>query len=965
MTADPAPLPERIVVHPPVIDSRRADRLRDRLGGDVFAAWGSDGAAFLDAVFAASPYLGRLACQRPDILTRLAAEPPEAICKEAEAAARAAGRLESEDAVSDALREAKQAVHLAAALADLSGVWSVAELTGAVTRLADTACQGAFEAAARLHGFPEPGEAAYGPVPGVFVLALGKHGAGTLNYSSDIDLVAAWEPDRAAAPEGKEKRRAFAKLIQTTARLLSDVTARGYVFRVDLRLRPDPGSTPIAVNADMARHYFEAVGQNWERAAYAKARVVAGDITAGEAFLDDLSPFIWRRTLDFAAVEDIHALAAQIQSVGRRAEIRAAGHDVKLGRGGIREIEFYAQVLQLVFGGRKPDLRVRDTVGGLQALASHDLVAPEDAEGLIEDYRFLRAIEHRIQMREDEQSQTLPGDDHARAAIAALAGYAELSAFDAEVEAVLRRVHGRFSAQFPETESLATSAGSLVLTGVEPTPDTLATLRRHGFSEPEAVWSKLSGWAAGRARAARTERARRLFSRLAPRLVEAIGATGDADAALRRFSVFFENLPSGVQVLSLLANYPELADELIAILGLAPRLAETLAHRPGLLDVMLEPSFATPLREDAPGARAARFEAIAAAPFEDALNAARIAAREEKLRIGAQLLLGRTSAEEAGAAYADLADAALHAMARAAEAEVARRHGPPPGRWAVLALGKFGGREMSSESDLDLMLVYEAAQERSDGAKPLSAQDWFARFAQRLVAALSAPTQEGELFPVDMALRPSGRQGPIAVSLARFGVYYAEEAWTWELMALTRGRVAAASDGFASAVEDALDTAVAAAAPADTIRADAADMRARLERDKPARSNWDLKLKPGGVIDIEFIAQTGQLLEGARMHPATAPALRDLAGVGRVSDADAQALADAVRDYAALIALIRLAHGSDFDAHAASAPFMERLCAAVGAHDPAALEARLSDHACTVRALFERYVAPVAARGDG
>ena len=551
------PIPARLVKDLPVCDPARAERARGRIAPQVLEVW--DGASgFIDAVFAASPYLGRLAARRSNTFRRLAVESPEAVIRDAIAAARKVAELADEGEALAALRRAKADLHLATALADLSGAFELKQTVAAITAFADAAVQGALGAAARLRGF----EIADGanPLPGYFVLALGKMGTGTLNYSSDIDLVVLFEPDLIAPPPGREPQKALDRLTQTWVRLLTEETGERYVFRVDLRLRPDPSSTPVAMSAEAARRYFEAVGQNWERAAYAKARVCAGDRQAGQAFLRDLEPFIWRRALDYAAVEDIRGLARQIQRVGRRAEIEPAGHDVKLGRGGIREIEFYAQVLQLVFGGRRPALRVPDTVGALAALAAENLIEAEEAGELIADYRFLRDTEHRIQMREDEQTQTLPEDREARAAVAALMGEADLGAFDEEVRAVLTRVHSAFSDQFDDAESLATGAGSLVLSGVEPTPDTLETLKAHGFSDPVQVWNRLAGWAAGRARAGRTERARRLFSRLAPRLVEAIGNTGDADAAFARFSKFFEGLPSGVQPLSLLVNHPELAE---------------------------------------------------------------------------------------------------------------------------------------------------------------------------------------------------------------------------------------------------------------------------------------------------------------------------------------------------------------------------------------------------------------------
>ncbi|GGE50939.1 glutamate-ammonia-ligase adenylyltransferase [Marinicauda pacifica] len=960
----PDPIPARLTRSLPVCDTERAARVRARLPDAAREAW-AEASGFVDAVFAAAPYLGRLAVRRAETFLRLARDSPEAVIADAIERARAVAELSDHDEAARVLREAKSDLHLAAALADLSGAYDLSHAVGALTAFADASVQGALGAAVRIRGFDV--EADDTPLPGYFVLALGKMGTGTLNYSSDIDLVVLFEPDRIVTPEGKEPQKALDRLTQTWVRLMSEETSDGYVFRVDHRLRPDPSSTPVSLSAESARRYFEAVGQNWERAAYAKARVCAGDREAGEAFLRDLEPFIWRRALDFAAVEDIRSLAKQIQSIGRRAEIRVAGHDVKLGRGGIREVEFYAQVMQLLFGGRKPALRVPDTVGALRALQAEDLIAAEEAEALIEDYRTLRHVEHRIQMREDEQTQTLPADRSARAAVAALFGEAELEAFDAQVTSALQRIHAAFSEQFDDGDSLATGEGSLVLTGVEPTPDTLATLSAHGFSQPEQIWSRLSGWAAGRARAGRTERARGLFSRLAPRLVEAIGATGDADRTFARFAKFFEGLPSGVQPLSLLVNHPELADELIAILGLAPRLAEVLARRPALLDIMLDPSFAQPLKTGDRTKLAERMREVRGrgTPFELALNQARRIAREERLRIGAQTLLGRASAGEAGRAYTDLAEAAIEVMSDAALNEVARRHGPPPGRFAILGLGKLGGCELSADSDLDIMVVYQADREMSEGERPIGCDTWFSRFTQRLVAALSAPTEEGDLFDVDLALRPSGSAGPVAVSLARFESYYqGGEAWTWERMALTRARIVG-GQGLDSEVSAALDAAMACDVAARDIRRDAAAMRARLERDKPAGSLWNLKLRTGGLIEIEFIAQTGQLVLGRRLSPSTAQALRMLVECGALPEADGEALTTALRDYSLVTQLLRLAHGSGFDPDTASLPFAERLGEAVGVSGLQALQDRLDDHAARVRALFVAHIGEPQLDSDG
>ncbi|MCP2670653.1 bifunctional [glutamine synthetase] adenylyltransferase/[glutamine synthetase]-adenylyl-L-tyrosine phosphorylase [Maricaulaceae bacterium EIL42A08] len=945
------PLAQRISTSIPQTDAARAERSRQRIGSNAYSAWG-EGAEFLDAVFGAAPYLGRLAARRPQTLERLAEEPPEVLLTEANETAGLAGR--DPNTAMSTLRRAKADMHLVTALADLAGAFTLEETVCAVSDFADAAVQGALEAAARDSGIsaddPE------NPAPGLFVLTLGKHGQRSLNYSSDIDLVVMWEPDRIGSEGHSEPTRRYTRLTRKLSAYLNEVTADGYVFRVDLRLRPDPSSTPAAVNAEMARNYFEALGQNWERAAYAKARVCAGDRPAGEQFLKDLDPFVWRRSLDFEAVDDIRGIARQIQSTRKRSEMIAAGHDVKLGRGGIREIEFFAQIMQLVFGGRRKALRVASTLPALALLAREQLISEEDAEAMSTAYRQLRAIEHRIQMLEDEQSQTVPEDITTRTRLAALMGEDDIDRFDRDLTALLGDVHTRFVHQFDDGESLATSVGSLVLTGVEPTPETLQTLTQHGFSDPERVWQRLAGWAAGKARAARTERARALFSKFAPKLVEGLSQTGDPDVAFTRFATFFEGLPVGVQPLSLLVKQPALARELLTILGLAPRLAEMLARCPTLLDVMVDTGFAAPLGDDLEDRYPLRFGEVDPTDFEEALNQARRIAREERLRIGAQLLVGRARASEAGVAFARLADAATEVMAQAAVREVARRHGPAPGRWAVFGLGKHGGRELSADSDLDLVVVYDPIREQSDGPKPVSAEAWFVRFTQRLVAALSAPTEEGELYQVDMALRPSGNAGPVAVRLSRFKTYYeSEEAWTWERMALTRARVVAA-DGLGLDAEAALHHAIEGAGEDDFVRKDACEMRQRLQRDKPAKSIWDLKLRDGGLIEIEFIVQVLQLILGEQLSTNTGEAIVQLRTRGVLSPDDAGLLARAHEDYAALTQLIRAAHGAGFDPETASEPFADRLAKACEETDLAGVQHRLDRHTRRVRQVFEKYV---------
>jgi len=911
---------------------------------------------FLDTVFEAAPYIARLAQRRPATLAACVTETPDNLIGQAIDNARIAGEAAPDaEALDRALRMAKADAHLVVALADLAGAWGVERVTGAMTRFADAAVAAALTGHVRFLAAQDRAfapEAPGNPLPGLFVLALGKMGTGDLNYSSDIDLVVLYDPDALVLPEDQEPRKRLPRLVQALTRTLQEVSAEGYVFRVDLRLRPDPGATPVVISTEAALNYYENLGQTWERAAWIKARACAGDFAAAELFLRHMQPFIWRRSLDFAAVDDIRGLARQIQTVGRRAEIRPAGHDLKLGRGGIREIEFYAQIPQLVFGGRNETVRLPATLDALKALGGAGVVETEVVASLSGDYRQLRAWEHRVQMRQDEPSQTLPERDADRAAIAAMAGFADLAGFEAEVEACLRRVHGHFSDQFEDDDPLASEAGSLILTGVEPTPDTLETLQKLGFAEPETAWKRLHGWAAGRVRAVRTARARSLFARIAPQLVDRMAATGEPDAALVRFAGFFENLPMGVQPLSLLSNEPGLAADLVAIITLAPRMASDLARRPNLLDAMLDQRFTAPLAEDMPdGFRALMDDAMArAGGYEEALNAARRLVREERFRIGAQVLRGTAGAGMAGSAFSNMAEIAVDAMARTARAETERRFGEMPGQFVILGMGKLGGRELASDSDLDIMIVYQGEGD---------AQSWFGRFAQRLISALSAPTEEGELFEVDMQLRPSGKAGPVAVNIARFESYYPGEAWTWEMMALTRARVVAGDAELAGRVEAAMRAALTQPRDGRGVKEDALAMRKRLEAAKPARGVWDLKARAGGIQDIEFIAQTGQLIQASKkdvLRPSTREALAALAAEGVLNGRDAELLSASLDLYLGLQQLVRSAHGSGFDPSAASAGFSERLAGLAGAGDLAALESELETRAGKVRQCFKRLV---------
>ena len=695
---------------------------------------------------------------------------------------------------------------------------------------------------------------------------MGKLGAGELNYSSDIDLIVLWDQDRLHLGSAERAADVFVPLTRKLVQVLNERTTEGYVFRTDLRLRPDPGSTPVAMSTAAAEAYYESVGQNWERAALIKALPVAGDIAAGEAFLQRLTPFLWRKHLDFAAIADIHSIKRQIHAHKGHSEIAVRGHNVKLGAGGIREIEFFAQTLQLIAGGRDASLRLRPTTVALQALAAARRTEPVAAEELSRAYWYLRRIEHRLQMVGDEQTHTLPKDDEGLRHIALFSGYPDVEAFETELRAHLERV-SLYSGRLFERAPALSGGGSLVFTGVEDEPETLKTLAKHGFKEPAKIAAMVRGWHHGRMPATRTERARELLTELMPNLLRAFGRTPHPDFALLRLDEFLTKLPAGVQVFALLAAHPEMLDLLAEVMGVAPRLAEGLARRPSLLDAVLSPAFFRSL----PSRDALRSELegqlAGADSIEEVLNRCRQFTGERRFQVGVQVMRGRADARRAGGMLADLADTVIAGLLTRVSEEFAKAHGRVPGgRFAVLALGKLGAREMTAASDLDLVFVYDAEAPASDGKAPLPASTYYGRLSQRLIAALSAPTAYGVLYEVDMRLRPSGVQGPIASSLKGFADYEQKDAWTFEHMALTKSRVVAGDEALATALRETIRSLMVAPRDAQKVINDVADLRRRVSQEHGTADPLRIKFVRGGLLDLEFLAQAHELVS-ATVHP--------------------------------------------------------------------------------------------------
>jgi glutamate-ammonia-ligase adenylyltransferase len=935
------------------LEGLRAAAERDGWSEVLDGAWSA-----LAPAFAASPYLAGLARRQPKDLRDILAEDPDTRLAAILAETAAAGTLALPEAAT-ALRRAKAQLHLLTALCDLGGVWDLDQVTGALTRFADAGLSTALASAVRAE--IEAGRLSLTPpavLPGYFYVAMGKHGAQELNYSSDIDYSIFYEPALLPLAEGVEPHAFAIRLSQTVAQTMQARTADGYVFRVDLRLRPDPSSTPIAVTVDAAVDYYQTVGQNWERAAFIKARVCAGDLEAGRAFLADMQPFIWRRNLDFAAIEDLHSIKRQIHVHKVDDSLDPRGADLKLGRGGIREVEFFVQTQQLILGGRDPLLRSIRTVDALAALAAAGHISAETAEVLTAGYKTLRSLEHRAQMIADQQTHKLPKDDTERTAIAALAGYKSLRTFDADVGKLLIRVNRRYGELFAEDEDLSSRFGSLVFTGVEDDPETLATLKRMGFAHPPQVAETIRSWHHVRINATRSARGRELFTRLAPRVLDAAQASGAPDAAFTRFSVFFAGLSAGVQVQSLFLAQPKLLQLVVDVLAYAPNLASTLAKRPDALDSLLDRLFFGPL--DPVEIEAAVLAACGRADgFEAVMDAARRAYREQSFRIGVQLIGGAAHAAEAGPAFTAVADGCLKALAPASLAETFRVGGAFDGDVAVLALGKLGSGEMTATSDLDLIIVYGGHAEGAVSAgKGWWAETFWGRFTQRLVASLSSPTAEGGLYEIDLKLRPFGADGAVAVSTTAFADYYAKDAETWELLALTRARVAWASrevfgDEVCALVEAALR------APRDRVQAaaDTRAMRRLMDEERPSKGLWDLKLSPGGLVDIEFATQFLQIVSAEQGGPLVQHTGAALAACAGLADAGALATLQAAWTLQQdLSQVLKVALPDSTDPTGEPAGFRALLARAGGVRDFRTLTARIKAARIGARKAFEAVV---------
>jgi glutamate-ammonia-ligase adenylyltransferase len=883
--------------------------------------------ALVTATAGCSPYLRGLMLREVDWLAQGLANP------EAELDAVLGGLDEvAPDGLALALRQAKRRVALIAGLCDLGGVWPLEVVTGALTRLADRAVHLALTTQVaeeiRRGKLPGAGPDDAATAGGMVALAMGKMGAGELNYSSDIDLICLFDETRYPGVE-HEARASFIKVARRMTAILSDATD-GYVFRTDLRLRPDASVTPVCLSMAGAEAYYEAEGRTWERAAYIKARPCGGDLAAGDRFLKGLTPFVWRKHLDFAAIQDAHDMRLRIRDHRRlHGPITVEGHNMKLGAGGIREIEFFTQTRQLIAGGRDASLRDRSTVGGLAALAAKGWVPEEVATDLTTLYRAHRELEHRLQMVNDAQTHSMP---------VTAEGVARIAAFSGQIEADFRR---DLLDRLHRTDRL--TEGFFAPGQAEEGPEL-----------SEAAQAITKGWQSYPA--LRSDRAQAIFRRLRPRLLRELSRTANPDETLVALDGFLQGLPAGVQIFSLFEANPTLIELIVDIAGSAPGLARHLARNASVLDGVIGGSFWGAW----PGLAALRSELdgrlAQAGDYEARLNEARRWMKEWHFRIGVHHLRGLIDGFEAGKQYSDLAEAVVAVIWDTVVADFARKHGPMPGRGAVvLGMGSMGAARLNAGSDLDLIVIYDPqGVEVSDGPRPLAARPYYARLTQALVTALTAQMPEGRLYEVDMRLRPSGRQGPVATSLASFRTYQEHEAWTWEHLALTRARVLAGEATLAGEVEALRREILTLKGQGAAVRADVASMRVRVQEAKPAQGGWDAKNGAGRIMDIELGAQTVALIAGS---PVRGVERQIAAGAGRIlPETDAQALLTGYRLLWRLHAAGRLLTDGVLDVGALGQGARAFVLRETGASDEATLAAEIARVAQGAEAAVTRLV---------
>lgn len=915
---------------------------------------------FLSCVFQLSPYLKDCAHKEYSFLESLFENGFEKSCSEILEITKSIGmETETEADLMREVRVAKRRCALLCGIADLGGWWNGDQVTSALSDFAKTALKACLDFVLLQNHNQEKLTLANPNHPqegcGFIILGMGKLGAGELNYSSDIDLIFIFDDAAKIALNTDDPITLLSRMAKQLIKLMQERTGDGYVFRMDLRLRPDPSSTPLVIPLLAALNYYEGQGQNWERAAMIKARAVAGDIMAGEAFLKELAPFIWRKYLDFAAINDVQSIKRQIHAHKGHGEIAVLGHNIKLGRGGIREIEFFAQTQQLIAGGRNEQLRCNETIEALQVLCENNWIEQVAVDELTQAYWFLRDVEHRLQMIDDSQTHTLPDTMEGLKSIAYMSNENDPNKFSTLVRSNLEVVEKHYSELFETAADLSSQGGNLVFTGDDEDPDTIKTLEKMGFARASDIIKIIKAWHVARIPALRATQARELLTELVPDLLLAFSKANDPDEVVFTFDRFLSGLPAGIQLFSILKNNPELSDLVIKILSAAPRLANQISQKPHVFDAMIDPQFGEGTMSKGVLSNILNSALSHASNYELALDEARRFFAQTQFMIGCQAFAGTLSADKTAKAFSVLAEVMITTMLDVVTKEFEEKHGKVKGsKVCILGMGRLGSSELTATSDLDLIFLYDFDNnsEASDGEKPLDTSLYFIRLMQRFISAMSAPTAEGKLYELDFRLRPSGNAGPLATHVDGFLKYQQEEAWVWEGQSLTRARAIAGNAELCEKVEAEIPKILTTHQQHKALEKEIFDMRMRIEKEKGTKNIWDVKTIAGGLLDIEFIAQWLAIKNGSSGLTGTRQILNDATNLEISGDAR-EKLLKAFDLYNGVLQMQRICMDDPFDMKHASSGFAEITCSGMDMPNLAASEAHLRTTQKEIRAIFK------------
>lgn len=754
--------------------------------------------------------------------------------------------------VKQKLRHEKRALALALAIGDLAGQLS---LTDVITHLSDFADRALDEAIADIYAqrYPDADPS------GFAVIGLGKHGSRELNYSSDIDPIFVYDPDKIPTRGREDHSDSSRRIGQKLVEYLNDRDEDGYVFRVDMRLRPSPEVSPVALPVDAAISYYESSALAWEQAAFIRSRYAAGDQDLGRYFLESINPFIWRRSMDYGAIQNIGDVSVQIRDHYAAGQKFGLGFDLKRGRGGIREAEFFAQMHQLIFGGREPELRVPATRDALSALAKAGRIGSDKAEVLSKSYEQYRIIEHRLQMVNDQQTHSLPDDEEALDRVARLHGLDDGTALLALLEPNVEAVGAIYDDLIGDDEDQRLPIDEQKLHAV---------LAEQNADLPEVFVPSIRRWRSGKITALRSPAAVESFESVLPELVNALATSPDPERAVRRLDNLIEKLPTAINFFRLLEARPALREMLGRILSHAPVLADALSQRTELLEGLID---ATALDLPPPVSDLAK-QFAKMEPGDDyqmLLDRVRARVGEKRFALGTQLIESIHDPLDIAAGYARVAEATISVLADATIAEFESVHGRIAGsEILILALGRLGGEALTHASDLDLIFLFTGDHSaESDGDRPLGGTQYFNRLATRIVSALSVQTAAGPLYEVDTRLRPSGAQGPMAVTTVSFRKYQEESAWTWEHMALTRARPVFGSMEARTNLQLDIEAILKKSREPEKLRKEVRKMRLDIVAHKPPKGPLDTKLMEGGLVDWEFIVHFLQLKTGDALYP--------------------------------------------------------------------------------------------------